>query len=1082
MPLVKITGPKLSKVMNRQRLFRRLDHARSHSVIWITGPPGSGKTTLIASYMKSRDLPGLWYQIDSGDADPATFFYYLKLAVDKTAKKHQPSLPLLTPEYQTDLPAFARRYFVNLYKRYTPHFAIVFDNYQNLSNDTDIQYLIREGMENMPQGGNMIVISRTGPPPAFTRMQANRTLLLIDWDDLKFTEDETTVLVHFHSKRKLSEETIRALHRKTGGWAAGVVLMLEYLKKPPVPLTPFDYIERETKETIFSYFQGEIFDRIDRRTKEFLLTTAFLPKMTFKMAEELTGRQGSGRILSKLSSSNYFISMYSAPEPVYQYHDLFLEFLLAKAKELWDPDTIRQVQRRAAKALSDAGQIEDAIHLYNQSGDGTDAARLIISHAQHTVDKGRYRTLETWLLGLPDDMLEKDPWLIYWLGVSRLPFDPPGSINLFEKAYQMFKTQKTSAGIYMSWSAIIETIVFSRSNLTLLDQWIDEFEQLRKQYPEFSSQEIELQAAYGIFIALMFHKPQDPELPLWADKVMSGMLRITDPIARIRFGSNLFLYYSWIGDFFKADSLTDTLHTILRSEDVPPLVRLNGYFAECSNLWLHGSKDDCLRVLKEALITARTNNIRILDPNLLGAFLYTALSYGDIKTGMELLKQMAAATHPSQQINFSHHHYLSGWYSILTGKTQNALKHAEAGLALIIESGFSFPQVLLHLELAYIHAEEGRYRKALYHLNKAHHFAKGMKSIQLEYLYFMTASRYYFLKGNETQALEMLARALTIGRKQGYVITQIMPRSVIADMYNRALNAGIETEYVRDIIRKLNLVPPDQNQPDTENWPWQIKIYTLGRFELIRDGKLPASHKKAQKKPLALLKAIISFGGREVEEGQLTDLLWPDTEGDFAHKALSVNIIRLRKLLGSKNAIKLNNGKVSLDTGYCWVDAWVFEQTLNKIAVLSKEMVEAITGEMRKSKSRGLKKAKEFAAQTQRAIELYRGHFLVDEPDQWSVSFRERLRLGFTKSIENLGMYLEHAKTFKKAIDYYQKGLEVDELSEVYYQRIIVCYLQMGRRAEALSTYNKCKKRLSVYAIEPSPETEALYRKIKMLK
>ncbi len=96
LPLAKITGPMPSKTtVIRQRLFRKVDQARKSPVIWITGPPGSGKTTLVASYIRNRSLPGIWYQIDAGDADPATFFYYLKLAVDRTAKRRHPSLPLL---------------------------------------------------------------------------------------------------------------------------------------------------------------------------------------------------------------------------------------------------------------------------------------------------------------------------------------------------------------------------------------------------------------------------------------------------------------------------------------------------------------------------------------------------------------------------------------------------------------------------------------------------------------------------------------------------------------------------------------------------------------------------------------------------------------------------------------------------------------------------------------------------------------------------------------------------------------------------------------------------------------------------
>jgi ATP/maltotriose-dependent transcriptional regulator MalT len=42
--------------------------------VWVEAAPGSGKTTLAASWLDSRTRPCLWYQIDAGDADVATFF------------------------------------------------------------------------------------------------------------------------------------------------------------------------------------------------------------------------------------------------------------------------------------------------------------------------------------------------------------------------------------------------------------------------------------------------------------------------------------------------------------------------------------------------------------------------------------------------------------------------------------------------------------------------------------------------------------------------------------------------------------------------------------------------------------------------------------------------------------------------------------------------------------------------------------------------------------------------------------------------------------------------------------------------
>ena len=65
-----------------------------------------------------------------------------------------------------------------------------------------------------------------------------------------------------------------------------------------------------------------------------------------------------------------------------------------------------------------------------------------------------------------------------------------------------------------------------------------------------------------------------------------------------------------------------------------------------------------------------------------------------------------------------------------------------------------------------------------------------------------------------------------------------------------------------------------------------IQIYTLGRFEMVIDGKPFKFPKKAQKKPLEMLKVLTSFGeGQEISKVQLGDILWPEADGDRAQQS-----------------------------------------------------------------------------------------------------------------------------------------------------------------------------------------------------
>ncbi|MGH8508351.1 MAG: hypothetical protein ACREVH_06485 [Gammaproteobacteria bacterium] len=70
----KISPPRSQHVLARPRLFARIDAARTHRALWITGPPGAGKTTLASSYIQERKLRALWYQLDEGTATSRVFF------------------------------------------------------------------------------------------------------------------------------------------------------------------------------------------------------------------------------------------------------------------------------------------------------------------------------------------------------------------------------------------------------------------------------------------------------------------------------------------------------------------------------------------------------------------------------------------------------------------------------------------------------------------------------------------------------------------------------------------------------------------------------------------------------------------------------------------------------------------------------------------------------------------------------------------------------------------------------------------------------------------------------------------------
>ena len=188
--LAKLERPRSEGLYERGRLFAMLDRARGKPVIWISAPPGAGKTSLLASYVRARELAGIWYQVDGGDADISTFFYYLGLAGQQAVRRRKMNLPKFSPEYLPDPSGFARKYFRELFARMPRLAAVVLDNYQEVADEPLFQNVIREAIEQIPDGINLIASGRTGPPSQLSRHVTNGAVAVLEWSELRLTLEE----------------------------------------------------------------------------------------------------------------------------------------------------------------------------------------------------------------------------------------------------------------------------------------------------------------------------------------------------------------------------------------------------------------------------------------------------------------------------------------------------------------------------------------------------------------------------------------------------------------------------------------------------------------------------------------------------------------------------------------------------------------------------------------------------------------------------------------------------------------------------------------------------------------------------
>ena len=900
--LGKFTRPRPVGVLPRTRLFRALDAARKRPAIWVAAPPGAGKTTLASTYVAQRRARTIWYRIHEDDADPASFFHYFGLAVEAQARVGT-ALPRFTAEYLLNPRVFARRYFEQAYQRLKAPCILVLDNYEELAHDAPLHAVIREGLDCLPTGMNLIVLSRREPPPAFAAARAKGAVALLDGEQLRLTAAECRGIADLR-KARVEKTALQRLHERTQGWTAGLVLALEQGRSSgdeagvPADAAP---------QVLFDYFAGDIFGHMAPRVQGLLLHAAFLPTMAAARVVELTGAADADRLLGELARSNYFTlklaQVHGAPPAVYQFHPLFREFLLRRAEDTLSPPELARLRQKAAALLERDGETAEAVALLIAARDWNGAMATMFPHAQEMLRQGRGRILEAWLRALPSRVLPQSAWALYWLGRCRLGYEPAQARIDLEQAFAAFESNDDATGLFSAWASIVDSFVFERGDFAPLDRWIARLDRLLERHGRVAGAELEARVAGGMFTALMYRQPQRADLPQWAERLRSIVLESPDARTRMILGNQLVHYYTaWLGDLAAARLLVEAVRPSANARAAGPLAHIAGCAMEAKYRWYVGAHEECLSIAKEGMETARRFGVRF--SSLLETHgVYAYLTAGDVDAAERLLAQTAAST-SGGRLHRAQGCFLAFLCAFHRKDGLHALASAREAVALAEGAGVPLAQGVYRAGLALALFAQGRRREALSCLAQARRIARRIRSPSIEFSCTYTLTYFLLERGKHRHALPLLRRTLEVARQRGYMNRLFWTPEILSRLLGAALAHGIEVEHVRETIRRRGLLPtPDAAQ--LQHWPFPVRIYTLGRFSVLLDGKPLEFSGKAQRKPLELLMALVAFGGREVSERQLTEALWPDAEGDAAHQACAVALHRLRKLLGHDAAITL---------------------------------------------------------------------------------------------------------------------------------------------------------------------------------
>ena len=1044
--LAKICRPVLHEPVARERLFSVLDDSRAYPVVWVAGPPGAGKTTLVASWLEARHIPSVWYQLDATDADAATFFYYLGLAAHPLQRNRKQGIPIPTPQLSSDLGGFARRYFRILFASLAPGTVVAIDNLQEVPEDSPLLVTLAKAVEEMPQGSLLLLISRDGPGTAFARLQANQIMRILNANDLKLTLSETRLMLRDHAD--LQDQDVVELHEQCQGWAAGLMLMMEQRRlRESLDITGSSL----SLHNLFNYFAGEIFDRVAESDQQTLLRLSWLPLFTARLATQASGNADAGNLVESLYRHNLFVDRRRSASPLgedcFEFHSLFRAFLRDKAGTALSPEALVESRAVSARLLQTNGDIESAFALHVEASDWDDAAQIIYEHSERLLSQGRRQLLREWIAKLPASQVDNDPWLLHWSGVGQIGLEPQWARSVLERAYERATRNDDSVCRVFCVAGIVETLFLEYADFSRLDPWIVILEELvpHVSFPDANAQ---LRIYAALVGAALQRQGNPPRLDAYVVRALSLLQQADDPNVRIAAATHLLRYGALVGKMSIAREVLKIVSPLLSDTTVTPLRK---GLCELFVAWFyvnepqeHQAYDAIERIER----LSDEHHIRELRRFAAIPAYWLEMSHMRVAEAARHIARLGEAMSPANAYDAGCLECLKTWSHAASGDVPAALRAAHEALRLFDQAGSAWHRLLSRGMLAWAYRENNDFRNAMRWCKEGRDLAKQLNIGVFDVQFDQIEASFRIERGEDVRPL--LSRMFSDASAYGTGLPLRFFPTLAPRLCALALKFNIEVSYVNALIGTWNWHPPDSTM---EVWPWPVRIYMLGRFELFVEGERVSFGSKAPRKVLALLKALICLGPTDVRDRRLISALWSGDEQDTAKAAFDITLHRLRRLLVHPEAIQVQEGSLRLNPEVCWVDTIALDQLLER------------------SHDR---------SNTQAVLSLYKGNLLPGDDDEpWASSLRERLRRKFVHHTELIGNELEALGDWQLAIEHYHSGLDADNMTETFYCGLMRCYSALQRPSEAISMYRRMQRLLSVtLGLQPSASSEAFYRSL----
>jgi LuxR family transcriptional regulator, maltose regulon positive regulatory protein len=1074
----KILPPRaVPDVLVRPRLVQKLRENIDAPVTFIIAEAGCGKTTLTADFVRAQQRRVVWYQLDRTDADPFVFLTYICLGIKRFAPHFGEMLLAYLNEATEELlrvPDRAVDLLLNeILESLEQPFILVLDDYHHLGTETIVHRFVDRLLAYASEMMHIIITTRDVPPLAVMRRKAQSAALIINRDDLLFSDAEVRELFRTTLNIELKEEELAAYRARTQGWITALQLVRQITERQIAVSAEVNFPEmlRQSEKDIFNYFAEEVLERESSDTRELLMRLSLLESLPLDVCSNVFPESRCALFLPALVKRNVFLTVTGSRSEgeEYRLHPLFRDFLARRFRSERGLEEMRGEQSRIAEFFIAREQWEKAMPFLINAERFERAAEVIAENGKKWLANHTVTRLGSIADEIPFKVREKFPRsLLYQAEVARLQGETENSAVLLNRAAALLAKENDNDGLAEALHSLA-SLARRKGDYDGTFKFLERAENSTE-----GDSEIKMKCENTRGLCLVAQGDWTS-----AERHFRLALELAEKFENesyIRLIShNLALPFGFRGDF--GESLR-WFRRIFRSGSQLPQEAIGHLNVARMHLY-RGEFADTEKHLELSSNLCQLYNLKFLWGEIFETYGNFYRDKGEAERAAEYYERArksyeAADVDPAQKeldeeralLAFSRGDFASA------GRLLKTLVSARA------KSGNLVGLHTARLHLARVDLALGAAEPAVVDLEDLLAYFRNQNLFYYEALTETSMAEACFRLSRRIEMIAHLTRALDLSARFDY---EHWLRGEIRRVPDFFLDEEILEKLPLDLRPVVSApvegenpiafgdVPGEKARRRPDEPVVDLTLNLLGHPEIFRDSARPfAPDAWTTRRARDIFCFIASSKYRRVDKDKLIDAFWSETDFDSVEKNFHPTISHIRKALNSRQPFK-QNFIVYRDGAYHLNPAFAYFIDTEEFSNLIAEAEKA-----HRAGDTNLLKEKSEAARR-----LYRGEFMAGVTDDWVEEPRRFYREQRGRILKMLARLSFKEKKYEQTIKYAHELLESDPYREDVHVLLMRVYSAQGKRGAVRDQFEVLERTLKQeLGVRPAEETRRIYREL----